>query len=73
MKNEKLIIKKIIKNYIRKFANRDFEERNRDKKYFRYLQKENDLKTLLNELYEKVSYQKKRERREGKAEYYDTI
>ena len=79
MKNEKLIIKKIIKNYIWKFARRDIELRDHkqekyfdsEKKYFNYLNTCN-LATLLKELYFGVSYNKKQERKYW-SEYYETI
>ena len=78
MKNEKLIIKKIIKNYIWKFAWRDIELRDHkfnkyfddENEYFKYLNTCN-LSELKKELYFQVSYNKKRERKD--PEYYDTI
>ena len=78
MKNEKLIIKKIIKNYLNKFAWRDIELYDHkckkyfdnDKKYFEYLNK-CDLKTLQKELAFQVSWTKKEERKD--PEYYETI
>lgn len=78
MKNEKAIIKKIIKTYLSKFAWRDVELYDHkcekyfdtEKKYYNYLNK-CDLKTLQKELAFQVSYTKKEERKD--PEYYDTI
>lgn len=78
MKNEKAIIKKIIKTYLSKFARRDIElydhkcEKyfDEEKKYYNYLNKCN-LKTLQKELAFQVSLNKKEERKD--PEYYDTI
>lgn len=78
MKNEKLIIRKIIKSYLSKFARWDIELYDHtckkyfdnEKKFFNYL-KTCNLKELQQELYFQVSYNKKQERKD--PEYYETI
>lgn len=71
MKNEQLIIKKIILNYLEKSASWDYSESIEQLK--KYIKKNNNKKFLEHTLYEMVSYQKKCLRYNRWKEYYDTI